>query len=188
MFPTFERAMQRRPCRIAGLTIPPLTLARAYCLHAWRSPLVCGGRVELADFGLALWTCRQPCYPFARFVRDVNRGAPDRALKRLGKRYDLRRFDDDVAALSEHIEWHCKTPPRFFPKQSASSGACAPWPMVVAVQVIPVFGERATWMAPVPLAMAYKIALDNSKGDTSWKSEAEEARGYANARDTQSDK
>jgi hypothetical protein len=30
----------------------------------------------------------------------------------------------------------------------------------------------------VPEVLAYKIALDNAQGDTSWKSEQEEAQGY----------
>jgi hypothetical protein len=60
--------------------------------------------------------------------------------------------------------------------------------MVVAVQVMPLLGERRTWTAPLPCVMAYKIARDNAEGDTSWKSEEEQAQGYANGSDSQSDK
>jgi hypothetical protein len=188
MLPLFEHAMHGRGARIAGWRIGPLTLAQAYCLHAWESPLVCGGDVDLTAFAVALWTCRQRCWPFDRFTADVNRGRPDRQLARLGRRYDMRRFGDDVAALRAHIAWHCQIPPRFVKGDSKAGGLCAPWPMVVAVQVMPLLGERRTWRAPVPYVMAHKIAMDNAQGDTSWKSEAEHAMGYANGRNSQSDK
>jgi len=178
MLPTFQRAMQRRSIRIAGVRLGPLTLAQAYCLHAWESPLVQGGDVTPADFALALWTCSRPCWPFHRFCDAVVRGRPERTLARWGRRYDLRRLTEDVATLRLWVSWHCKLPPRFLKESGASRGAAAPWPLVVAVQVMPILGERRTWTAPVPEVLAYKIALDNAQGDTSWKSEEEEAQGY----------
>jgi hypothetical protein len=183
---TFERAMQSRQARIAGVRLGPLTLAQAYCLYAWESPVVRGGQIGMADFALALWTCSQPCWPFSRFVVAVNAEKPQRILARIGRRYDLRRFAVDSAALREWIDWHCKTPPRFLKPTPDSKGAAAPWPMVVAVQLIPMLGEDRVWQMPVPLAMAYKIAVDNAQGDTSWKSESESEQGYANGGDSQS--
>jgi len=187
MFPTFQRAMQRRTSTVAGVELGPLTLAQAYCLCAWESPFLKGGDITLPDFAVAIWTCTDSCYPFEQFTKAVCAGAPDRMLKRLGKGYDLRQFNPDVEALKEHITWHCQAPPRFIKGQKTNRGPCAPWPMTIAVQVIPLLGTETTWTSPVPLAMAYKIALDNASGDTSWKSEEEQARGYANAGDTQSD-
>jgi hypothetical protein len=180
MLPTFQRAMMKRTVRIGGARLDSLTLAQAYCLHAWESPFVKGGPVNVADFAMALWTCATDCYPFERFADAVCRGVPDRWLGRMGRRYDMRHFDRDVAGLREWIGWHCETPPRFLKDASKGRGSSAPWPLVVAVQVIPLLGERAAWSAMVPRIMAYKIALDNAAGDTSWKSEAEHEKGYAN--------
>jgi hypothetical protein len=188
LLPTFQRAMQRRSIRIAGATLGPLTLAQAYCLHAWESPFVCGGQINVPDFAVALWTCANDCYPFERFTDAVVRGKPDRWMTRLGRRYDMRMFSRDVKALQDWVAWHCQTPPRFAKADANKRGGSAPWPLIVAVQVIPLLGVATTWTAPVPVVMAYKIALDNASGDTSWKSEAEEAQGYANGSDSQSDK
>lgn len=185
---TFERAMQGRQTRIAGVRLGPLTLAQAYCLYAWDSPVVRGGQIGVNDFAVALWTCAERCWPFDRFVAAVNAGRPERMLARIGKRYDLRRFNADCAALREWVDWHCKTPPRFLKAGKAPGGPAAPWPMVIAVQLIPMLGEDRVWSMPVPLAMAYKIAVDNAQGDTSWKSEAEAEQGYANGGNSQSGK
>jgi len=188
MLPTFQRAMLVRRVRIGGVELLPVTLAQAYCLYAWESPLVRGGTITPADFAVALWTCSQKCYPFESFSDAVTRGVPERKLKRLGRRYRMRRYGKDLATLREWLGWHLSVPPRFM-KQSASSGqSAAPWPMIVAVQLMPMVGEDRAWTMPVPQAMAYKIALDNAQGDTSWKSEAEHEQGYANGSNTQSDK
>ena len=179
MLATFQHAMQARTSTVAGIKLGPLTLAQLYCLHAWESPLVVGGPVTLADFATALWTCKQPCFPFEKFTDDVCRGKPDKAMAKLGKRYDVQRFEKDVAALREHIGWHCDIPPRFS-KTESNKGCSAPWPMVIAVQVMPLLGESETWTAPFPRVMAYKIALDNAGGDSTWKTEQEQEQGYAN--------
>ncbi|MBM3889377.1 MAG: hypothetical protein FJ388_09650 [Verrucomicrobia bacterium] len=187
MLPTFANAMQRRGARIAGVKVGPVTLAHLYCLHAWESPFAVGGEIGLADFGLALWTLSRDCWPFDSYVAAVNRGVPDRWLARRGRRYRCERFGDDVAQLQGWLAWHCQTPPRFLKPQADDRGPSAPWPLVVAVQLIPVLGEARVWQMPVPLALAYKIAGDNAKGDTSWKSEAEQAMGYmTDGRSTQS--
>lgn len=188
MLLTFQRAMQSRSGCVAGVRLSPVTLAQLYCLYAWESPFVCGGNIELADFGVALWTCSQDCWPFSRFVEAINKGKPEKMLSRLGRRYDLRKFPADRDLLHQWIDWHCKVPSRFLKEDPNHKGASAPWPMIVAVQLMPMLGEERTWRLPVPLAMSYKIANDNAKGDTSWKSEEEEAQGYANGSDTQSDK
>jgi len=187
MLPTFAHAMQRRSVRIAGVKLGPVTLAHLYCLHAWESPVVCGGQIELADFGLALWTCSRECWPFSEYVNDVDAAKADRKLARWGRCYDLREFPRDVEALKAWLGWHCRVPPRFLRPTKDDRGPSAPWPMIVAVQLIPAFGEARVWRMPVPEAMAYKIALDNAQGDTSWKSETEEAQGYANGSSSQSD-
>lgn len=184
---TFERAMQARRTTIAGVRLGPLTLAQAYCLYAWGSPVVRGGQIGISDFALALWTCSQACWPFARFVDAVNGGKPERMLARWGRRYDMRRLPADAESLREWVDWHCKTPPRFLKADKTPGGPAAPWPLVVAVQLIPMLGEDRAWSVPVPLAMSYKIALDNAQGDKSWKSEAEAEQGYANGSDSQSD-
>lgn len=184
MLQTFQRAMQSRATRIAGIRLGPITLAQAYCLYAWESPFVCGGNIELADFGVALWTCSQKCWPFPRFVDAVDAGKPEKLLTKVGRRYDLQQFPKDRDALHEWIDWHCKVPPRFLKPDPNRKGASAPWPMIVAVQIMPMLGEQRTWQMPVPLAMSYKIAKDNAEGDTSWKSEEEEAQGRANGSDT----
>lgn len=184
MLATFQNAMQKRSVQIAGVKLGPVTLAQAYCLHAWDSPIIRGGEVGLADFAVALWTCANPCWPFERFVDAVNAGKPERALIKLGRRYDLAQFDQDSAALVEWVAWHCAVPPRFVKDSPGKRGACAPWPMIVAVQIMPLFGEVTTWTMPAPRAMAYKIAMDNAQGDTSWKSEAEQEQGYADVSST----
>lgn len=181
MLATFQRAMQRRECTIAGVRLGPVTLAQAYCLAAWESPFLAGGRIELADFGIALWTCSRPCWPFDAFVDEVNAGKPDKLLNRVGRRYDLQQFPKDRDALADWIEWHCHIPPRFSKGAKEERGSSAPWPMIVAIQLIPLLGEERVWTLPLQLALAYKIAKDNAGGDMSWKSEAEEAMGYANA-------
>jgi len=186
MLAIFQRAMQRRTVRIAGVRLQPVTLAQAYCLTAWESPLMLGGAVGLSDFAVALWTCSTDCWPFPVFVDAVNAGRPERLLAKVGRKYDLNNFDADAAALSEWVSWHCTVPPRFLKPAKDAKPACAPWPMIVAVQLIPSFGEQRTWTMPVPEAMAYKIAVDNAQGDTSWKSEEETNQGYANGSDSQS--
>jgi hypothetical protein len=179
--------MQSRGVTVAGVRLAPFALAHAYVLAGWESPVMLGGKVTLADFGCALWTCSRSCWPFPSVVRAVNAGRPDRMLARLGRRYDLRNLDRDAAALSDYVRWHCQLPARFLKERSGDHGSSAPWPMVVAVQLIPMLGEARTWTMPLPLAMAYKIGLDNAQGDTSWKSEAEEAQGYADGSSAQSD-
>lgn len=179
MHDVFQRAMMRRTTRVAGVDIPPFTLARAYCLCAWRNPLMVGGDVGLADFAVALWTCRHECWPWPSFVDAVCKAEPDKWLKRIGKRYDLAKFAEDETALREHILWHCNTPERFI-KRDPGNGPSAPWPLLIAVQVRAVLDEKTAWTAPLPYVMAHKIALDNGAGDTSWKSEQEAERGYSN--------
>jgi len=202
MFPIFQWALQRRRNCIAGVTLPPLTLAHMYWLYAWGSPFVCGGMRGAGDFALALWTCSRPCWPFARIMYQVCRGDAERFQIRLCRRYSrlalwakVRRKEysitqhitSDMARLDEWIRWHTELPPRFFPETKIPQhGLCAPWPMAVAVQVMPMLGERQTWTYPLPLVLAYKIAHDNAQGDQSWKSELEELRGYANASSAES--
>ncbi len=184
MLPTFQRALQSRTAKIAGRKLGPLTLAHAYCLHAWGSPFVTGERISVPDFAVALWTCAHDCWPFPQFERAVVRGAPDRWLARLGRRYDMRKFDTDVKSLGDWIAWHSAVPERFLKDGARKGGGSAPWPLIIAVQVLPLLGERATWTSPLPYIMAHKIALDNAAGDTSWKSEAEAEQGYCNGRDS----
>lgn len=182
MLTVFERAMQRRETRIAGLRLGPLTLAHVYALEAWGSPIARGGTIGIDDFALALWTCSVPCYPWHAYVDQVCRGAPDRKMEALGRRYDLAGFAGDVDALREWITWHCAVPERFMPRGAPTRGSSAPWPLVVAVQMIPVLGELRTWTSPVPYVMAHKIARDNANGDSSWKTEGEEELSKLNAR------
>ena len=184
MLATFQRAMEIRSTKIAGLSLGPVTLAQAYCLYAWESPIVRGGPVEIADFATALWTCSNRCWPFESFVDAINRGTPEKVLAKLGKKYRLADYPKDSKALLDWITWHCTVPPRFVKETPGARGSSAPWPMIVAVALIPLFGEDKTWTMPVPRAMAYKIAMDNAQGDTSWKSEEEEEMGYANGGDS----
>lgn len=181
MFPLFQRAFQTRGDTIAGMTLKPMTLAHAYTLCAWESPLILGGKIEPSDFAVALWTCTQDCWPFDVFFKGIEKGLPEKELAKLGKKYALKNITEDIHKLQDYIEWHCKFPPRFIKDKTESKGSCSPWPLIIAVQIIPLIGEQRAWTIPVPMAMSYKIALDNAAGDSSWKTEVEEKRGFADA-------
>jgi hypothetical protein len=187
MLPTFLNAMLARRSVVAGVRLRPLTLAQAYCLAAWESPYFTprAEPVTLSDFGLALWTCTQDCWPFERFADSVIQGKPDKALTRWGRRYDIARFDEDSIALSSHIAWHCAVPDRFMEQGQKSRGNSAPWPLVVALILMERLPEDRVWRLPMPLALAYKIAADNAGGDHTWKSEAETSAGVVEAKSCQ---
>jgi hypothetical protein len=53
-----------------------------------------------------------------------------------------------------------------------------PWPIFIAVRLIPLVGERRAWSMPLPLALAYSTALCELAGDDSWMSEDEATCPY----------
>ena len=56
-----------------------------------------------------------------------------------------------------------------------SDGVLHPWPLVIAVTIMPIVGEVRAWNMPLPLAVSYWSAIAETHGDKSLISDEEYA-------------
>lgn len=168
----FKAGLRQRRARVLGVSLLPLSLGHVWALLAFENGFaVSGKRPELADLVMGVSICSRTFEDCLDLINHPDLHIADVSTwARQTSRQNLRR---QTSAFIRYLNDNCKTPERWKKSGEAQSQARVPWPIKVAVGIMPMVGEFRAWNMPITMAMSYWFAAQENSGDNSIVSDEE---------------
>lgn len=168
----FKAGLRQRRARVLGVSLLPLSLGHVWALLAFENGFaVSGKRADLSDLVMGAAICSRE---FDSILDLLNN--PDRHIKEIaewGRKTSKQNLVRQKRAFIRYLNDNCKTPERWKKSGEAQSQSRVPWPIKVAVGIMPLVGESRAWNMSITMAMSYWFGLQENAGDNSIVSDEE---------------
>lgn len=169
MIRAFEAAVHLKRFTVLGRQLQPLGLGHCWCLLAADNAWLADRKPLIEDLVYAVTVC-SGTFEEALATLSNERKATEQAAA-MGKAFKAGSLESEMATFGRYVRAHIRAPER------AQSGtphkAKHPWPILMAVRIMPLVGESRAWNMPLPMAITLWSAQLEAQGDDSLVSEEE---------------
>jgi len=171
----FKNALYHTEPTVLLRRLLPLSLGHLYQLYAAESAYaIKGGKPGLPDLVYAVGICSRT---FEQGMAWLRRPRLLAECERWGRRARNRVDpEEEHQVFLEYVDQFAIFPERYQDDKLQAKPCKHPWPLVIAVKIIPLVGESRAWNMPLPLALSYWSALAETEGDESLRGEDDERR------------